>query len=155
MHRHGLVLGLVGLAIVISYILVWTTLSVAEAPPFTYEAMVRLANNLPEVKAFLDRHPQADLNYRDKSSQDGIGYLNYNLGGDRGMNRLELEVRVSKSTGEIVQVSIVCFATQYVRGGNLPDEDRSFNYTDPDLDIAEFIEQGRVDVCGVPNKFNG
>jgi hypothetical protein len=149
-----LMLGLAGIGVVVSSVFIWTTLSVAEAPPLTYDAMIRITKNLPEVKAFLDRHPQHELNYGDKTSLDGIGYVNYNVGGERGMNALELEVLISKTTGEIAQTSIVCFATQYSSGGHSPDYDRSFNYTDADLDIAEFIRQGRVDICGVSNELN-
>jgi hypothetical protein len=155
--NHALILGLVGVAVVIGSILVMNTLNAANALPLTYTAMIKKANNLPEVKALLQRYPDAEMNYNENMTQDidgrwvpandGIGWVRYHVGGQRQQNLLELEAVINRTSGEVVQTRIQCNAGHYGQGIWESDPDKSFRYTSDDTDIAGFIDNDVTGLC--------
>jgi len=156
-----LVIGLVGIAVAVGSILVINAINSIDGLLLTYDAMKRRSDNLPEVKAFLIMYPDAVIRYGDKTvqpdgnewvAQEGIGQVKYKIGGHRGENLLELETVVNRTSGEVIQTRIDCFASVYVQGHSERDAAKEFHHTTNDTDIAAFIENGDGGFCRFPPK---
>jgi hypothetical protein len=158
----GIALALIGIGIVIASLLVLSTLTATVSLPLTNEGMIKIANALPEVKAFVEKYPNYSIGAGNSTSSNGEGYVDFRIGDgayhDRTShgyqkfdNTLQLTVLFNKVSGEIVEISLDCAAniyhSEFGRSIGEVDPNKSFHFTTDDRNILEYIQQGQDELC--------
>jgi hypothetical protein len=164
LNKRGLViaLGLVGIAIGITSILLLSTLTATIALPLSDAGMIIKANALPEVKAFIEKYPNYSIGAGHPANGNADGYVDFRIGDaayqdktrhgyQKFDNILLLAVLFNRSSGEIVEVSLECDAniyhTEFGRPVGEHDPNKSFHFTSAEKNVLEYIQQQQDERC--------